>query len=58
MATPSATAVTSRPARKTHGGSGVPRTRFKMPLSRCWVSVIDRLTKVALTTARATIPGT
>jgi hypothetical protein len=51
-------AVRTRPARYTHGGRGVLRTRFSNPFSRRMVNVMARLTRVAETMARATMPGT
>ena len=47
-----------RPAMNTQLGSGVPRSRFRIPPSRRMVRLIARLTVVADTTARVITPGT
>ncbi len=51
------TAWPMRPARYAQVGSGVPRTRLRMPSSRAMATVIDRLVKVAVTTANTMIAG-
>ena len=43
---------------KTHGGIGVPRTRFRTPRSRRAVMVMATFTAVADTIASVRIPGT
>jgi hypothetical protein len=50
--------VVMRPAMKTQAGSGVFRIRFSRPRSRAPVSEIERLTKVAETSASVTMAGT
>ena len=51
-------ALPTRPAKKTHGGIGVPRPRLRIPFSRSVVSRIATLCIVAETTARVRIAGT
>jgi hypothetical protein len=51
-------ALPTRPAKKTQFGSGVPRPRFRTPVSRSTASEIARLWQVAEQTARVTIAGT
>ena len=48
----------TRPAMKTEGGSGVPRTRFSRPASRSAGRVVASLTVVAEITASVRIAGT
>ena len=58
ISTETTIALPTLPAKKTQVGSGVPRPRLRIPLSRSTVSGIARLCIVAETTASVMIAGT
>ena len=58
MSTDTTSELSTSPPSSAEAGSGVPRSRLRIPVSRRTVSVMASEVYVALITPKAMIPGT